>query len=103
MKRKRGTDEVPRRTEWRKVMTMDEVAEYLRVHRTTIYRLIKRHKIPAFRVGRNWRFNMKTSTAGYSRRRAAERASDRASHRPDSSRYPLRRASTAAALPCSLT
>jgi len=45
MKRKRGT-EVPRHTEWRKVMTMDEVAEYLRVHRTTIYRLIKRHKIP---------------------------------------------------------
>ena len=39
-------------------MTMDEVAEYLRVHRTTIYRLIKRHKIPAFRVGRNWRFNI---------------------------------------------
>ena len=40
------------------MMTMDEVAEYLRVHRTTIYRLIKRHKIPAFRVGRNWRFNI---------------------------------------------
>jgi excisionase family DNA binding protein len=57
MKRKRGT-EVPRHTEWRKVMTMDEVAEYLRVHGTTIYRLIKRHKILAFRVGRNWRFNI---------------------------------------------
>jgi len=57
MKRKRGT-EVLRHTEWRKVMTMDEVAEYLRVHRTTIYRLIKRHKIPAFRVGRNWHFNI---------------------------------------------
>jgi excisionase family DNA binding protein len=57
MKRKRGT-EVLRHTEWRKVMTMDEVAEYLRVHRTTIYRLIKRHKIPAFRVGKNWRFNI---------------------------------------------
>jgi excisionase family DNA binding protein len=57
MNRKRCT-EVPRHTEWRNVMTMDEVAEYLRVHRTTIYRLIKRHKIPAFRVGRNWRFNI---------------------------------------------
>jgi excisionase family DNA binding protein len=57
MKRKRGT-EVLRHTEWRKVMTMDQVAEYLRIYRTTIYRLIKRHKIPAFRVGRNWRFNI---------------------------------------------
>jgi excisionase family DNA binding protein len=39
------------------VMTVSEVAEYLRVHRTTIYRLLWKKKIPAFRVGSDWRFN----------------------------------------------
>ncbi|MGO9604610.1 MAG: helix-turn-helix domain-containing protein [Candidatus Binataceae bacterium] len=33
------------------VMTVKEVAEYLKVHYTTIYRLLKRHQIPAFQIG----------------------------------------------------
>jgi excisionase family DNA binding protein len=28
------------------------------VHRFTIYRLLKRHEIPAFQVGSDWRFNI---------------------------------------------
>jgi excisionase family DNA binding protein len=40
-----------------RVMTVSEVANLLRVHRTTIYRLLKNGKIPAFRVGSDWRFN----------------------------------------------
>jgi excisionase family DNA binding protein len=39
------------------VMTVSEMANYLRVHPTTIYRLLKHGKIPAFRVGSDWRFN----------------------------------------------
>ncbi len=39
------------------VMTLEEVAEYLRVHPSTIYRLLKKHEIPAFKVGSDWRFN----------------------------------------------
>jgi excisionase family DNA binding protein len=39
------------------VLTVREVAEYLRVHQTTIYRLLKEQKLPAFRVGSDWRFN----------------------------------------------
>ena len=46
------------RAERHKVMTVDEVCEYLRVHPTTIYRLIKQGMIPAFRVGGRWRFNV---------------------------------------------
>jgi len=38
-------------------MTSDEVAQYLHVHRTTIYKLAKRNKIPAFKIGTDWRFN----------------------------------------------
>jgi excisionase family DNA binding protein len=40
-----------------RVLTVREVAEYLRVHQTTIYRLLKEQKLPAFRVGSDWRFN----------------------------------------------
>jgi excisionase family DNA binding protein len=43
-----------------KVMTVEEVSEYLHVHPSTIYRLIKRRKIPAFRIGSDWRFNIET-------------------------------------------
>jgi excisionase family DNA binding protein len=38
------------------VLTVREVAEYLRVHQATIYRLLKEQKLPAFRVGADWRF-----------------------------------------------
>jgi excisionase family DNA binding protein len=41
-----------------KVMTVSEVSAYLRVHPSTIYRLLKKHRIPAFRVGSEWRFNI---------------------------------------------
>jgi excisionase family DNA binding protein len=39
------------------VMTANEVTEYLRIHRTTFYRLLKRKEIPAFRMGSDWRFS----------------------------------------------
>jgi excisionase family DNA binding protein len=41
-----------------KIMTVREVSEYLRVHSTTVYRLLKQGKLPAFRVGSDWRFNV---------------------------------------------
>ena len=37
-------------------LTTDEVLNYLQVNLRTIYRLIKSEKIPAVRVGRQWRF-----------------------------------------------
>jgi len=37
-------------------MTVGEVSEYLRVHPSTIYRLLRRKQIPAFRIGSDWRF-----------------------------------------------
>lgn len=41
-----------------KVMTVREVSAYLRVHPSTIYRLLRSHQIPAFQVGSDWRFNI---------------------------------------------
>jgi excisionase family DNA binding protein len=38
------------------LMTLEEVASYLRVTTKTIYRLLERGAIPATKVGRRWRF-----------------------------------------------
>lgn len=38
------------------IMTIGEVAEYLKVTERTIYRLAAAKKIPAFKVGGMWRF-----------------------------------------------
>jgi excisionase family DNA binding protein len=40
-----------------RVLTVRELAGYLRVHQTTVYRLLREHKLSAFRVGADWRFN----------------------------------------------
>jgi excisionase family DNA binding protein len=39
-----------------KFMTTKEVAQYLRVDQYTIYRLVSQKKIPAFKIGNQWRF-----------------------------------------------
>ena len=38
------------------ILTLKELAEYLKVNDKTIYRLSSEGKIPAFKVGNNWRF-----------------------------------------------
>jgi excisionase family DNA binding protein len=42
------------------VLTLGEVASYLRVHPSTIYRLLKKKRLPAFKVGSDWRFNLES-------------------------------------------
>lgn len=38
------------------LLTAERVAKYLKVDKFTIYRLVAQKKIPAFRVGSQWRF-----------------------------------------------
>jgi len=38
------------------ILTVKEVSDLLRVHRTTVYKLLRDGKIPSFRVGTDWRF-----------------------------------------------
>ncbi len=40
-----------------RVMTVKDLSEYLRVHPSTVYKLLRRGEVPAFRVGSDWRFN----------------------------------------------
>jgi excisionase family DNA binding protein len=37
-------------------MTIRQAAEYLRCHTATLYRFVKSGKIPAFKLGSDWRF-----------------------------------------------
>jgi excisionase family DNA binding protein len=42
------------------VLTLEEVAQFLRVHPSTVYRLLRKRTIPAFKVGSDWRFNQES-------------------------------------------
>ena len=41
-----------------KVLTVRELSNYLRVHPSTIYRLLKKGQLPGFKVGSDWRVNI---------------------------------------------
>ena len=41
-----------------RILTVSELAEYLLVHQTTIYRLLRKGKLPGFRVASEWRFHL---------------------------------------------
>ena len=55
-------------------LTTEEVLEYLQVNLRTVYRLIKAGKIPAVRVGRQWRFRKRDIDAWLDSQRPAARA-----------------------------
>ncbi len=38
------------------LMTVKDVATYLSVTERTVYRLVKDHRLPAYKVGGQWRF-----------------------------------------------
>jgi excisionase family DNA binding protein len=38
------------------ILTVDEISEYLKIPRSTIYKLVREGKIPAQKIGRHWRF-----------------------------------------------
>lgn len=52
-------------------LTTEEVLEYLQVNLRTVYRLIKAGKIPAVRVGRQWRFRKRDIDAWLDGQRSA--------------------------------
>ncbi|HZD41510.1 MAG TPA: helix-turn-helix domain-containing protein, partial [Terriglobales bacterium] len=37
-------------------LTVKELAQYLRVNQYTVYRLVSQKKLPAYKVGSQWRF-----------------------------------------------
>jgi excisionase family DNA binding protein len=56
------------------VLTLEEAAEFLKVHPSTIYRLLRKHKIPAFKIGSDWRFNRESIEKWIEKRESDEGA-----------------------------
>ena len=39
-----------------RLLTLEQVADYLNVNKFTVYRLMAQKELPAFKVGKQWRF-----------------------------------------------
>lgn len=39
-----------------RIMTIEELAKYLRLHTSTVYRMVRMGQIPASKIGNQWRF-----------------------------------------------
>ena len=42
------------------VLTIEELSAYLKIPRSTLYKLVREGKIPSQKVGRHWRFRKET-------------------------------------------
>lgn len=49
-------NEIQKTSETFVILTVREVAEYLRLSQAKVYRLAKQGSLPVFRIGRAWRF-----------------------------------------------
>lgn len=38
------------------LLTVEETCRYLKITRRTLYRYLRSHQIPAFKLGKEWRF-----------------------------------------------
>jgi len=43
----------------KEILTAKEVAEYLNIHPLTVHKYAREGKIPAFKIGTDWRFSKK--------------------------------------------
>ena len=43
-----------------RLMTLDDAAEYLRLKKVTLYKLLEKGKLPGSKVGGQWRFKKDT-------------------------------------------
>ena len=57
------------------LLTLAEVADYLRVSQSTIFRLVERRELPAFKVGHEWRFTMEQIDRWRTKRKIRDRKS----------------------------
>jgi excisionase family DNA binding protein len=64
--------------EHRGVLTMDELSAYLKIPKSTLYKLVRDGNIPSVKIGRHWRFSSaaidKWLQEAPTDRRAAERS-----------------------------
>ena len=52
------------------VLTIDELAAYLKISKSTLYKLAREGKVPSNKVGRHWRFQKRMIDRWLERERA---------------------------------
>ena len=57
MRRANGVSDKDQKSEFREVMDIIELSKYLGIGKSKIYSLIRQKKIPASRIGRQYRFS----------------------------------------------
>jgi len=50
------SESVQMKKDYLTILTVREVAAYLRMSETKVYRLVKERQLPVFRIGKSWRF-----------------------------------------------
>ena len=55
------------------ILTLKEVADYLKLTERTLYRLTQDGKLPGFKVGNSWRFRLRDIEAWIEDRKAEAR------------------------------
>lgn len=50
------TASAPQQDRRLRVMTLEEVSKYLRLSKSTVYRMANEGRIPVSKIGRRWRF-----------------------------------------------
>ncbi|WP_176331625.1 methylation-associated defense system helix-turn-helix domain-containing protein MAD1 [Burkholderia vietnamiensis] len=58
------------------ILTLEEVAEYLKASKRTIYRMAQKGEIPAFKFGGSWRFRRQELDAWIAERINVKREQD---------------------------
>ena len=52
------------------VMTIEELAAYLKISKSTLYKLAREGKVPSNKIGRHWRFQKRSIDRWLERERA---------------------------------
>jgi excisionase family DNA binding protein len=53
---RRAPKQIEQPAEVGEIMTVGMLADYLRCHPSTIYRLLRQKRLPGFKIGSDWRF-----------------------------------------------
>jgi excisionase family DNA binding protein len=69
------------------LMTVKDVATYLAVTERTVYRLVKDHRLPAYKVGGQWRFKADMIEGWIQKDGAMESLAEAATPQPEAPRY----------------
>jgi len=64
------------------ILTLEEVAAYLKVGKRTVYRLVAAHELPAFKVGGSWRFRRQEIDQWINEQTITEQSGGASSKRP---------------------